>query len=131
VTAGLSAIETQVHRLEASRARPRRARYRRRAKWIVGLSAVLVLPFFGLAGIAIAYFASAHGDTGRILEGCSFAAGAAACAVVVVLAQRAGRNRLADEAIERRVQWDAQAGDTDFRPSADESHDDGPASPSR
>ncbi|WP_439689772.1 hypothetical protein ACRQ4C_01340 [Curtobacterium sp. SP.BCp] len=96
-------------------------------KWIVGLSAVLVLPCFGLAAIAIAYFASAHGDTERILEGCFFAAGAAACAVVLVLAQRAGRNLLADEAIKRRAQWDAQAGDTDPRPSADKSHDDGPA----
>lgn len=100
-------------------------------KWIVGVSAVLALPCFGLAAIAIAYFISAHGDTERILEGCLFAAGAAACAVVLLLAQRAARNLRADEAIQRRAQWDAQAGDTAPGPSADESHDDGPATLSR
>lgn len=100
-------------------------------KWIVGVSAVLVLPCLGLAAIAIAYFASAHGDTERILEGCLFAAGAAACAVVLVLAQRAGRNLLADEAIQRRAQWDARAGDTDSTPSTNGSQDDEPATPPR
>lgn len=85
---------------------------------------------FVLAGIAIAYIAFAHGDAGRILEGCLFAAGAAACAIVITLAQRAGRNRLADEVIERRA-WDAQAGDTDFRPGADETPDNWPATPPR
>ncbi|WP_185094308.1 hypothetical protein [Curtobacterium sp. PhB137] len=34
-------------------------------KWLVGLSAILGLPFLGLAGVAIALIASAHGDVGR------------------------------------------------------------------
>ncbi|WP_133519276.1 hypothetical protein [Curtobacterium flaccumfaciens] len=77
-------------------------------KWFVGLSWLLGLPFLGLAGVAITLIASAHGDVGRILEGCLFAAGAAACATVMGLAQRAGMNRGADEAIERSARWDAQ-----------------------
>ncbi|WP_263091909.1 hypothetical protein [Curtobacterium sp. RIT-PI-V] len=76
-------------------------------KWLVGLFAILGLPFLGLAGVAIALIASAHGDVGRILEGCLFAAGAAACATVMGLAQRAGANRRADEAIARSARWDA------------------------
>lgn len=100
-------------------------------KWLVGLSAMLVFPFFGFAGVAIALMASAHGNAGRILEGCLFAAGAAVCAIVVVLGQRAGRNRLADEAIERRAQWDAQASDTALRSSAVETPDIGSGAPPR
>ncbi|MBT2503733.1 hypothetical protein [Curtobacterium sp. ISL-83] len=77
-------------------------------KWFVGLSWLLGLPFLGLAGVAIALIASAHGDVGRILEGSLFAAGAAACATVIGLAQRAGMTRAADEAIERSAGWDGE-----------------------
>ncbi|WIB42699.1 hypothetical protein [Curtobacterium sp. MCLR17_058] len=77
-------------------------------KWFVGLSWLLGLPFLVFAGVAIALIGSSHGDVGRILEGCLFAAGAAACATVMGLAQRAGMNRGADEAIERSAGWDAE-----------------------
>lgn len=89
-----------------SRPRSRSRTYHRSVKWVVGLSAILGLPFLGLAGVAIALIASAHGDVGRILEGCLFAAGAAACATVMGLAQRAGSNRRADEAIARSARGD-------------------------
>lgn len=99
--------------------------------WIAGLSGMFVLPFLGFAGIAIVAIATAHGNGSRVVAGCLFAAGAGACAVIVVLGQRAVRNRLADEAIERREQWDAQADATTHGPSADASPDPGLTVPPR
>jgi hypothetical protein len=99
--------------------------------WIAGLSALLVLPFLGFAGFAIVAIATAHGSVSRITAGCLFAAGATACAVIVVLGRRAVRNRLADEAIERRARWDGQADASAYEQSADNHPDQGLPSPRR
>jgi hypothetical protein len=87
-------------------------------KWVIGFSSLLRLPLLALGALAIVAFSSAHGDLGRVGLGCLAAAGAAACFVLMWLAERAARNRAADDAIARRVEWDAAA-DRERAASAD------------
>lgn len=68
---------------------------------------MLGLPFLAFAGAAIALFTSPHGDPGRIAQGVLAALGAAGSAAAIGVAQRAWRNREADEAIARSVAWEA------------------------
>lgn len=78
-------------------------------KWRAGLSWLLGLPFLACVGLASALFTSAHGDAGRVFQGCLAAAGAPACATGMALTQRAWRNREADGALARSAEWDARA----------------------
>jgi hypothetical protein len=91
-------------------------------KWLLGFSSFLRLPLLALGALAIVAFTTAHGELGRIGLGCLAAAGAAACFVGMSLAERAVRNRAADEAIARRIEWDAAA-DRERAASADSDPD--------
>jgi len=91
-------------------------------KWLIGFSSLLRLPFLVLAAVAIVLFATAHGDLGRVGQGLLAAAGAAVCLAGMWLAERAARNRAADEAIARRIEWDAAA-DGEGAASADSDPD--------
>lgn len=94
----------------------------RSVKWLLGFSSLLKLPLLALAALAIVAFTTAHGDLGRIGLGCLAAVGAAACFVLMWLAERAVRNRAADDAIARSIEWDAAA-DRERAASADSASD--------